>query len=94
MIAWTVYEIVYTPETYTLLYGQTKDTLQWEVAPVTSGDNLRLQNASYQVLIEELEPGNHYYYKITSDNMYRTTVDSEVEEFTAGEQKLIKNFFH
>ena len=82
LITWTVDEIVYTPETYTLFYGQTKDSLQG-LTPVTSGENLMLQNVLYQVTIEELEPGSHYFYKLVSENTHSTT-DSQIHEFTAG----------
>lgn len=84
LISWTVDEITYTPETYTVLFGENSDSLLTETAQVLSVKDRQLRNVSYQFLIENLELGKKYYYKIVSENEYKTE-NSVVKDFSAGE---------
>lgn len=84
LINWSVDEITYTPEQYTVHYGLSKESLNNKAAPVMSGTDLALKNASYHVSIDGLELGEQYYYRIVSGNLYHTS-RSEMKYFMAGE---------
>ena len=84
LINWSVDEITYTPEQYTVHYGLSRESLNTKAAPVMSGTDLALKNANYQVSIDGLELGKQYYYRIVSDNLYHTN-RSEMKYFMAGE---------
>ena len=84
-ISWVVQEISYLPEEYTIQYSTDRNfvnSLQKLIAR-TLDINLEKKNQNYSDVIENLEIGREYFYRIQSENGYRVST-SETAQFTAG----------
>lgn len=64
-------------------YGTSREELSSSVAKYTIPD-LLVKNNNLSIILDELEVGSTYYYKVTSDNTVNKT-ESEIKQFIAGE---------
>ena len=70
-IEWTVPSIVFSAETYTLMYSITQDDLNTIMGEtMSSGTDLSLTDQVYSVLLKDLSPGTKYYYQIKIENTF------------------------
>ena len=83
-VYWSVDEIVYTPEEYIIHYGRQKNNLESFTNPLFSGNSPDHKHHEYQYLLENLDVGKQYYYKLVARNVLGTT-ESEIYQFKAGE---------
>lgn len=83
LISWTVTELAYTPETYIVQYGESKDNLNKDTDPIHSEGQSASMNSSYSVLITDLEPGQQYFYQIVSRNTHGVE-RTDIRNMTAG----------
>ena len=84
-ISWVIREISYLPEEYTIQYSTDRNfvnSLQ-KLIVGTLDSNLEKKNQNYSDVIENLEIGREYFYRIQSENDYRVST-SETAQFTAG----------
>ena len=82
-IEWTVPLLVYTPETYTLLYG--RSSLD-QVISVPSVDELGAAEETYGITISQLMPATNYSLEIVSENTVgSTSVQSSFSSLETGE---------
>ena len=75
---WTVERPIFGFETYSVAYGLAAESLSMQSAVITGSS---LQNTTYTVQIENLQPGTAYYYRIIATNLAGVT-HSEVGSFT------------
>ena len=83
-INWIVTAIVYTPETYFIVYGLSNDTLDLRSGPIGEATNITDTNVAYSVAITGLRPFTQYYYRVDACNSF-TTTESTVETFQTTE---------
>ena len=72
-ISWTIPQVSYTPENYTVLFGTSMDELNMTSSVVNTNniDNLLFitaTNVSYNVTIQGLSINIMYYYRVQSVN--------------------------
>lgn len=80
-IEWTVPFIVFSAETYTLMYSTTQDDINTVMGdPIFSGSDLSQTDKSYSVLLQDLTPGTTYYYQIKIENTIGITL-TEIYNF-------------
>ena len=74
-IEWTVPFIVFSAETYTLVYSTTQDDLNSVMGDAKfSGTDLTLTDQLYSTLLKDLIPGTTYYYQIKIENTFGMTL--------------------
>ena len=75
IISWTVFSIAYTPETYTVLYGTTRDSLdQTSGQQRTSGSDISVTRLTLSLPLSGLDPNTAYYYTVNASNSYTFTL--------------------
>lgn len=77
---WTVHRAVFGIETYSVIYGVTPDNLDME-SQIISGFDVSLENATYAIILDNLQPLTVYYYSIRAENLAGATY-SDIENFT------------
>ena len=96
-IQWTVAWIAYTPETYTVHFGTSRDSLTPFSQQLHSGNNFTAINLSFSVQLTELAAGTTYYYQVVVVNSVGSN-QSIVQQFTTSElrklQMIIVVFCH
>ena len=96
-IQWTVPWIAYTPETYTVHFGTTPDSLTPFSQQLHSGNNFTATNLSFSVQLTGLAAGTTYYYQVEAMNSEGSN-QSIVQQFTTSElcelQMIIVVFCH
>ena len=94
-IYWTIPQVSYTPENYTVLFGTSMDELNMISSVVnTNIDNLMFITAtdiSYNVKIKGLNINVMYYYQVQSVNTNGTT-NSSISSFITSESGKITLF--
>ena len=74
-ISWTVASIAYTPETYTVLYGTTRDNLDRTSGQQrTSGSDISVTSLPLSLPVSGLDPDSAYYYTVNASNSYSFTL--------------------
>jgi hypothetical protein len=74
-ISWTVASIAYTPETYTVLYGTTRDNLDRTSGQQrTSGSDISVTSLPLSLPLSGLDPDSAYYYTVNASNSYSFTL--------------------
>ncbi|CAI8048070.1 Receptor-type tyrosine-protein phosphatase S [Geodia barretti] len=75
IISWTVFSIAYTPETYTVLYGTTTDSLDRTSGQQrTSGSDISVTSLPLSLPLSGLDPDTAYYYTVNASNSYTFTL--------------------
>ena len=88
-IHWTVFRIAYTPETYTLHFGTSSDSLAPFSQQLQSGENFTATNLQFSIQLTGLSAGTRYYYQVVAVNSVGST-QSTINNFTTRElRKLI-----
>ena len=95
-ISWTVPQVSYTPEIYTIIFGLSMDELNMISSIVNTNniDNLLFitaTNIRYNVTIEGLNINVKYYYQVQSVNTIGLT-NSTIGNLTTSESGIITLF--
>ena len=72
-IQWTVPLIVYTQETYLVLYRSVPGNLNQTTGPVTGSADLSVIGGQFGVNLTGLVPSSLYYYTVVASNILGTT---------------------
>ena len=67
-ISWTIPEILYTEETYYVVYGLTNLTLDQTSESISSGSDVTVTDMVYTITLDNLHPYYTYYFVVTSEN--------------------------
>ena len=88
-VQWSVPYIVYTPETYTINYGRTMNSLGMSATATQRGDNFIIPSQPFMFSAEltGLDPGVTYYYQVEARNLEGPTL-STVQQFTSTELRM------
>lgn len=70
IVQWTIPAIVYTPETYLVMYGEHPDSLLSSTETLNSGDDITAIERVYMVELKDLQPGTKYYFFVAAVNSY------------------------
>ena len=84
-IQWTVPMIAYTPETYTVHFGNTSGSLTPFNSHQYSGDNFTATNLTFCVELIGLSAGLRYYYQVVTMNTLPSANHSAEQNFTTAE---------
>ena len=88
-IHWTVSRIAYTPETYTVYFGNSSGSLTSVSQQLQSGDNFTATDLQFSTQMTELSAGTIYYHQVVAVNSVGST-QSTINNFTTRElRKLI-----
>ena len=95
-ISWTIPQVSYTPENYTVLFGTSMNELNMTSSVVNTNDvdNLLFitaTNVPYSVKIEGLSINIMYYYQVQSVNIIGTNY-SNISSFNTSESGKITIF--
>ena len=82
IIQWTVSMVPYIPETYTVYFGTSPDSLNPFKQQRHSGDNFTATNLSFSVQLTGLAPGTTYYYQVVAVNSVGPTASSKLNFIT------------
>ena len=74
MVVWTVSSIAYTPETYVVLYGTDRDTLDRTSVEETSGNDISVQDALISIFLTGLQPEAAYFFRVNASNSFGSTL--------------------
>ena len=80
-IHWTVPRIAYTPETYTVNFGNSSNSLTPFNQRRQSGDNFTATNLQFSVQLTGLTPGTNYSYRVVATNTIGRTAMSVIGMF-------------
>ena len=80
-IHWTVTRIAYTPETYTVHFGTSSDSLTPFNQQRQSGDNFTATNLPFSIQLTGLTPATNYSYRVVATNTIGRTAMSVIEMF-------------
>ena len=85
-VQWSVSYIAYTPETYTVNYVLTMNSLVMSATATLRGDNFTIPSQPFMFSAEltGLSPGVTYYYQVEARNSVGPTL-SAVQQFTSAE---------
>ena len=75
-ISWVVTSIAYTLESYSVIYGVSRDDLDMSSNSTDGGNNYTAINQTYSLTITGLEPFTQYYYSVIAHNSFTTTESS------------------
>ena len=89
-IHWTVSRIAYTPETYTVHFGNSSGSLTPFSQQEQSGDNFTATNLQLSVQLTGLSAGTRYYYQVVAVNSVGSTASVELSFTTSYLRKLAK----
>ena len=84
-IHWTIPMIAYTPETYTVLYGNTSGSLTPFNIHEYSGDSFTATNLTFSIELTGLSAGMRYYYQVVAMNSLPSSNRSSEQTFTTAE---------
>ena len=84
-IQWTVPMIAYTPETYTVHYGNASGSLTPFNSHEYSGDNFTATNLTFSIELTGLSAGMRYYYQVVTMNTLPSANHSAEQNFTTAE---------
>ena len=92
-ITWIISEVTYTPESYTIIYGTTDDTLNniSDIIMTRDIDNLQFITATneiYSVTINELMINQMYYFRICAVNTINES-KTDINTFITSEARKI-----
>lgn len=73
IIQWTIPAIVYTPESYLVVYGTQPDSLFSSTETLSSGDDITATERVYAVELKHLDPGTKYYFFVAAVNSYNSS---------------------
>ena len=88
-IHWTVSMIAYTPETYTVHFGNSSGSLTPFNQQQPSGNNFTANNLLFSIQLTGLAPGTTYYYQVVAVNSQPGSTQSTVRQFTTREQRKL-----
>ena len=96
IIYWTIPQVSYTPENYTVLFGLSMNELKMISSVVNTNniDNLLFitaTNIQYNVTIQGLSINIMYYYQVQSVNTFGK-IYSSISNFTTSESGTITDF--
>jgi len=74
--------IAYTPETYTVLFGNTSGSLTPFSSHEYSGDDFTATNLTFSIQLTGLAAGTQYYYQVEAMNTLPNTSRSAEQNFT------------
>lgn len=94
VIQWTVPSIAYSPETYYIKYGKSSDNLQFTSNILVGSVDLTARDQTLSLLLQYLEHGTMYYYKIIAGNNNGETTSSVHTFTTLKLGKLIYDIFN
>ena len=80
-IHWTVPRIAYTPETYTVNFGNSSNSLTPFNQRRQSGDNFTATNLQFSVQLTGLTPATNYSYRVVATNTIGRTAMSVIGMF-------------
>ena len=89
-IQWTVARIAYTPETYTVHFGNSSGSLTNVSQQQESGDDFTATNLQFSVELTGLSPGSTYYYQVVAVNSVGSTTSDEQNFTTTLLRKLFQ----
>jgi len=89
-IQWTVSRIAYTPETYTVDFGNSSGSLTNVSQQQESGDDFTATNLQFSVQLTGLSAGTRYYYQVVAMNSEGFTASIEQNFTTAFTRKLFQ----
>ena len=75
-VSWLVMMIVYTPENYTIQYGQNEASLNSTSSVVLGTTDIYSANVHYSFTICGLESNTEYFYHVVASNSNSSTVSS------------------
>ena len=84
IIEWTVPVISFTPETYIVHYGRSRNT-DLSSSHIESGAAFNTPNLNFSVVLSGLLPSTVYYYKVSTTNAYGSS-ESDLDIFVTFEQ--------
>ena len=92
-IYWTIPQVSYTPENYTVLFGLSMDELNMTSSVVNTNNIddvlfITATNVSYNVIIEGLSINIMYYYQVQSVNTFGKNYSS-ISSFNTSESGII-----
>ena len=76
VVSWLVGSITYTPESYTVVYGLSADTLNNTTEAVQGTMDVAAVDMVYSTTIGGLAAFRQYYYRIIATNSFRSTQSS------------------
>ena len=96
-VEWRVQSIVYTPETYHVLYGKDELSLNQTSATVYGSDDITGENMKFSIALTGLEAESTYYFTVIAANSFSTTKSVMKSFFTIPTRKyspimMIMNF--
>ena len=77
-VQWLIPDVAYTPENYTVVYGEFPSQLTSSSDVVLGSDDVRDVNQMYSATLLDLEPNTTYYYQVVASNSIGTN-SSDVE---------------
>ena len=77
--------IAYTPETYTVHFGNTAGSLTHFSSHQYSGDNFTATNLTFSIELMGLAAGMRYYYQVVTMNSLPSSIRSSEQTFTTAE---------
>jgi len=86
-IQWTIPMIAYTPETYTVHFGNTSGSLTPFNSHKYSGDNFTATNLTFSIELTGLAAGMRYYYQVVAMNSLPSSNHSSEQNFTTAEMR-------
>ena len=97
-IYWTIPQVSYTPENYTVIFGTSMDELHM-ISSIVNTNNIDIlmfitaTNIQYNVTIQGLNINVMYYYQVQSVNTNGTT-NSSISSFITSESGKITLFHY
>lgn len=68
VIQWLVPEVAYTPETYNVIYGTDRTSLNYTSETVIGATDTTALNQVYSVTLRNLHSNTTYYYQVVATN--------------------------
>lgn len=91
VIQWTVPSIAYSPESYFIRYGTSRNHLTYKSATLIGSQDLNARDQTLTIMLKYLIHDTQYYYQVVSTNTYDETT-SVVYSFRT--TKLGKDYYY